>query len=77
MSFEEQIAVEHGCQDEVRALSGIPITEADSRRIENVETNRFSEGGRGRSENSDRYILCLLDKHYQLIERPVNWFSEK
>jgi hypothetical protein len=57
------------CLAEAQKLSGVPLTEEESRRVENIETGRFFQGGRGHSEFSDRYVLCYLNRNYQLLEK--------
>lgn len=71
-----EIADQKACLDVAQRLSHISLTAEESDRIGNVETGRFSEGGRGRSNFSDHYVLCFLNKRYQLLEHPVNWLSE-
>lgn len=64
------------CLGEAQRLAQVPLTEDESRRIINVETGRFFESGRGRSPYSDRYVLCFLNRNYQLLEHPINWMPE-
>ena len=76
MQLDAQNEVTRKCMVEAKNLSKKPLTDEESKLIEGVETGRFSEGGRGRSISSDRYILCYLNRNYQLLQLPVNWFSE-
>lgn len=76
MQSDAQNKVNRECMVESQKLSNKPLTEEESRLIEGVETGRFSEGGRGRSISSDRYVLCFLNRDYQLLKTPVNWLLE-
>jgi len=76
MTKENKIAVQRECLGEAKKLTNTPLTEDESRRIGGIETGRFSEGGRGRSKFSDHYFLCFLNRNFQLLEFPTNWFSE-
>jgi len=61
---------------EAQNLSKTPLTENESNLIKDVETSRFFQGGRGRDDSADRYVLCFLNKDYQLLIFPTNFFSE-
>ena len=71
MSIEERAVVQRVCLVEATKLAGISLTEGDTCRIKDVDTSRFFEGGSGRSrsEYSDRYVLCFLNRNYQLLEQ--------
>ena len=73
---EVEIADQKECLNEAQKLSNTSLTAEEFSRIGNIETGRFFEGGRGRSKFGDRYVLCFLNKKYQLLEHPVNWLSE-
>lgn len=72
----EQAAIRKQCMQEPSKLADIPLTEKESNRIGNIETCRSHEGGRGRSISCDRYILCFLNRDYQLLVYPAKWFSQ-
>ena len=73
---EKQASDIKECWQLPRTLSEAPLSDVEKRRIGDVETGRFSEGGRGRSLSSQHYLLCLLDKDYQLLEMPLSWMPD-
>jgi len=76
MTQERHADVRRECLGEAKKLTNTPLTEDESQRIGDIETSRFFEGGRGRSKFSDHYFLCFLNKDFQLLEYPTNWFNE-
>ena len=77
LTREQQSSDVKECWNLPQSLSRTPLTEAEKQRIGNIETGRFSEGGRGQSLSSQHYLLCLLDKNYQLLEMPLSWTEKQ
>lgn len=77
LTREQQSLNVKECWSLPQSLSGTPLTEAEKQRIGHIETGRFSEGGRGQSLSSQRYLLCLLDNNYQLLEMPLSWTEKQ
>ena len=70
---QKQIADQKECYRLPKSVSQAPLTAEETRRIGNIETGRFFEGGRGHDLSSQHYLLCFLNKNYQLLKMPINW----
>jgi len=64
------------CMEQASLLRDVPLTSEESLLLNDVETSRFHEGGRGRSGFDDQYVLCFMKQGYQMLRIPFTWLPE-